>query len=347
MIRRIALAAVAIAAVTATADEVHLTNGSRLIGAVKTIHDGKLTIDTDFAGTLTIDQEKVAAIATDTPRNVALKSGNTLRGPLRRAEDRTTVATANGTLDISDDTITALWAEDAESPALRALRAESAGKDRKWAYQAGAGLIGKTGNTESVSANGKFTATLKSDRDKLLFYASGARGEQNGALVANEVKGGIDYEYVSRKNHSWYVREELEYDEVEDLDLRSTTAVGYGYYFIRKPNHDLRGRAGLSLKHESFTVGDNETNAGLDVGLHHKYAFAGGSALTNDITYTPTFDDFGRYTIDHESTVDFKIAGHQNLTLSVGVNNQYNSEPVGDRDALDTTYFTRFGLTWE
>ena len=57
---------------------IELDNGSKIIGKIEKIYDGKVHIKTDFAGTLEIDLARVANMVSDEPLFVAFKEGNRL-----------------------------------------------------------------------------------------------------------------------------------------------------------------------------------------------------------------------------------------------------------------------------
>jgi hypothetical protein len=70
-------------AVCASADVVTLTDGSRVLGTVQRLQDGKLIMETQFAGTLEIDASLIETIATDAPVNVGVDTGDRLVGRSR------------------------------------------------------------------------------------------------------------------------------------------------------------------------------------------------------------------------------------------------------------------------
>ena len=57
---------------TALADEVFLKNGNHLSGTIVSMGEGKLVLETDFAGRLTIDWGSVERLSTDAPLTVVL-----------------------------------------------------------------------------------------------------------------------------------------------------------------------------------------------------------------------------------------------------------------------------------
>jgi putative salt-induced outer membrane protein YdiY len=171
--------------------------------------------------------------------------------------------------------------------------------------------------------------------------------KDDGLESDNQTVGGIDFESYFREKHSWYARAEAENDQIAALDLRVTAAAGYGYFFLKKANHTLRGRTGLMFRHESLKGESSKGTAGLDLGISHLYRFDNAWRLTNDVTYTPSLEDYRDYRICHESAFEIPIVASEIWKLRLGVSNDYNSRPAENKDYLDTTYFTRLVFSWQ
>ncbi|MFT5128232.1 MAG: putative salt-induced outer membrane protein YdiY, partial [Rhodothermales bacterium] len=180
--------------------------------------------------------------------------------------------------------------------------------------------------------------------DTLKFFASGKRARDNSVISEKELKGGVDYEQKIRDKWSWYTRLGLEYDVIELLDLRTTAAAGFGYQVFDTPEHSLRLRTGLQYKHESYADGRNESAPGLDLGINHRLKL-GPAMLATDVTYTPAFEDFTRYNLLHTTSLDWPLS--ETWSLRLGVENDYNSQPVIGTKRLDTSYFMRAVLSWQ
>jgi putative salt-induced outer membrane protein YdiY len=320
-------------------DSVTLKDGSRIVGTITQASGDVLTIETGFAGTVTLDMKQVVSMSTGTKQNIALGTGSTLYGTITEGADGARIDFEGGSATVNVGAITAIWSKDTRSPLL-----PPPPKPRKWVYKLGVNIAGKTGSTEKTTAGGRFTATLASDMDRLLVYAAGKYSEENQVKSAHEYIGGIDYEYFLEKKHSWYARTELEYDDIEALDLRATGAFGYGYYLIRRDDRELRFRLGAQVRHTAYQTGANETEPGLDLGLNHMIKLGDWGTLNSGITYTPSFADFGDYIIDHETTLSLPFADSP-FSIDMGMSNQYNSLPPVSKERLDTDYFIRLVLT--
>src|SRR5471030_1423273 len=64
------------------ADVVETTNGAKIVGKITRIHDGVVTMSTDFAGEIKVKQVLVTSITTDHPVSVRLADGSGLVGPI-------------------------------------------------------------------------------------------------------------------------------------------------------------------------------------------------------------------------------------------------------------------------
>ena len=340
------MALAAFAACGLMADQLTLTDGSVLKGKITEVHAGKVSITTEFAGNLVIPREKVAQMATDAPVMVALPNEKLERkGDLKA--DKATV----GTRTVAPDAIQSVWKLGGVDPTL-----PKPPPPRKWTYEANFDLTGKTGNTEKTNFGGGMKATLKGPEDKLLLYARGRYGRENGVKNEQEFFMGTDYErQFAGTGNSFYARLEVEHDKINNYDRYWTGAAGYGYYFLKTDDAQIRLRAGLSYQYKVFNDDrDDEDSVGMDFNYHHEFKIANFFGIKNlgklvtDITYTPTYEDWANdYRIFHESSIDMPLGGSKNWTLRLGVSNEYNNQVARDADRLDTSYFARLVFSWD
>lgn len=322
------------------ADVVETKNGARLVGTVMAIGDGSVTLSTDYAGVLTIKQNDVVSITTDAPVAVRLASGTRIEGKVSGAAGALTITGADGSISTSVDKVAASWAAGGEDPAIAAL-------ERGWAYEAAVDVSGKTGNKEQLGTGFSFRATLVGPHDTLQFYTAYDRQVSDGVKSADQFKAGLDYANNFSGRKSWYVRDEVGFDRVKDIELYNVAAAGFGYDFIKEAKQTLTGRAGLSFRYTGYKNPRTEDvkSAGMDFGLTHKLQME-NAILRNSLTYVPAFDDVAVYVISHESSLEMPLLSTE-WKLRMGVANDYNSKPGRGVQRLDTTYFTRFVLSWK
>jgi hypothetical protein len=320
------------------ADTVDIKNGARIIGKITKIDSGSVVVSTDFAGTITIKQSDVTAIATDAPVAIRLASGTRYDGRITAGPSGAVqIAGSDGVINTTIDKVSASWAAGSVDPSL----------DRRWAYDASVDVSGKTGNREQIGTAVEARATLKTVQDMLQFYTGYNRQLSDGAKSADQFKAGVDYQNNFKGRYSWYVRDEGGFDRVKDIELYNIAAAGMGYDFVKEPKRTITGRAGLSFRYEGYRspLAEDVKSAGLDLGLNSDLEF-GDSRLVTRVTYVPTFEDFGNYRLSHESYYQIPLT-HPAWKLRLGVSNEYNSQPPRGFEKLDTAYFTRLVLNWQ
>lgn len=331
------------------ADVVETRNGSRITGKVSRIDAGTVVVGTDFAGDIKIKQSEITSITTDAPINVRLAGGTVLSGAITNAAPGEVVVSGPaGATTARLGEFKEIWTSGAKDPELVRL-------ERKWSFEAGMDVTGKTGNSEQVGTSFSLRATLASSFDKLQLYTGYDRQATDGEKSADLFRLGADYQRHFSARFPWYARDELGFDHVKDIDLYNTAATGLGYDIIKSKADTLTFRAGLSHRYENYGTNydpvtgvkiiDDLSELGLDLGLINQLTMKTWS-MVNRITYTPAFSDFGLYRIYHESHIELPMAS-PHWRFRIGVSNDYNSRPVPGVERLDTTYFARLLLTWK
>lgn len=330
-------AAAALLVSAASADTIVTTDGSTITGKILGIDGGKITVKTDFAGKITIDQKLVESINTDEDVALSLEDGTVVQGPVSGQGGTLVVRGANGTVTSTVASIDETWMPGQKSPTQIAA-------ERKWAYEAAFDLTGKSGNKDSTGMGTQFRATLAGQQDTLAFFARANFQEVDGDKSADEARGGVDYSNNFGKSYNWYVRTEFGYDAIKDIDQFFTVAAGFGYVFSDTDTRKLSMRAGLGYLSENYGVKTDLSAASFDLGLSHKETFKWGT-WTNRATYTPTLEDFGNFRLVYDSSLNLPLKS-EGWSIRTGVNFDYNSEVIGTEKELDTTYYVRMVLKW-
>ena len=341
------LSAALLSAAQLSADVVETKNGARIVGQVTKIDDGKIYVTTDYAGDLVIKQSEVSSLSTDAPVFVRLASGTTMQGTVISDTTGIRIAGSDGELSTQVDKVAATWSPKDEDPQIVAMRNEIAARERHWAYEGSVDISGKSGNKNQLGTALGFRATLKTPEDTLQFYTNYNRQVTEGTKSADQFKAGADYSNNFSGRKSWYVRDELGFDRVKDIDLYNVAGAGFGYDFIKKEKRTLTGRAGFSFRYEGYKnpATDDVKSAGLDFGMNHEWEFS-NSKLVNRLSYVPAFENFANFTLTHESYYELPLA-NPSWKLRMGVSNDYNSQPGAGLEKLDTSYFTRLVLNWK
>ena len=338
------LAAAGCGLVSVRADVIETVGGSTIFGRVVASDGGVIRIETDFAGTIAIRQDQVKTVSTDASIHVALTDGNAVNGKIESGVGGLRVTGSSGSLVMQTGAISALWRDGDKSPVDKAADALR----RKWRYELAFDLNGRDGNTDRTFLGISGRAVLQGAPDRLMFYGNYSRSEENDTRTQDEGKGGVDYSNFFTPTVSWYVRTEIGYDHTKDLDLRSQTAAGFGYTFIKKPTQMLEARFGLSYRFEKYQTPTtpNFNSAGIDLGLLHTLA-TNWARMSNTLSITPSFDDFSNYVLIHDSSLELPVASDKPWKIRIGVKTDYTSDPPPGLVKLDWTYYTQVVLSWK
>ena len=332
------------------ADYVETADGSRIVGTVMRLAEGKLVIATEFAGELTIEVAQVVTVATDGAFSVELASGDRLIGPLKGMPEqhKSVVGSTVGEVEVEWGQVAYAWPEGEDSPELLAVRtemeAETARYKPKWSATLEAGITRKEGNTDSLESRGKFVVRRKTEADLLKFYAAADYSEINKARNRNEYLGGVFYENAITKRWNWYTRGELEYDEFEQIDLRATAAAGVGYYWLKESDHEFKTRVGAGYRHEAYADGNTSDAAILDLGYDYRLDLRTWAQFTHEVTYSPDVEETADYRLVVDTALAIPLASSEMWKLKLGVMNEYNSRPRPGIDRLDNTYYANIVL---
>lgn len=333
----------------AVADEVILLDGSTLTGKVVSITEGKIAIETDFAGKLEIDVAQVQAVKTDEKQNIQFSSGERVIGTMSQGPTGQVINTQElGTVNTDLKNISAIWGMGQDAPEVAAVKEKLA----KWSARLSLGLDGQSGNTDRVAINGETWVLRETPDDRLKIYGQGRASRENGIDTVKEVIGGTSLEVDVTDGLFVFGRCELEFDKIENIDFRATVTGGLGYTVIEEPGQLFKVRAGLGFMHESFrevAVGEKDSRsiAIAELGEEYRKEFTPWLLFNHSITYYPTFEDVGDFRIRMENRGDIPLNPDKNWKLSLGIRNDYNANPSPSTErSLDTFYFLNIAWDW-
>ncbi len=332
------------------ADAVYTVDGSKLVGRIVQMYKGTLTIDTAVAGKLTIEKSQIIAIEADEAMTVEFESGDRLVGTIAVSSDQAsaTMRTALGDLSVDAKKMVSAWPEGQESPVLAEVKAD-AEKVRlasipKWTTTLEVGGSNTDGNTETLEGRGRLDVVRKTSEDVLNFYLGGKYSETNKNRTTNEYRGGIKYENNIDERRLWYTRLELEFDEFENLDLRTIVAVGGGYYWIKDEPRELKTLLGFGIRHETYDTGQSNGSAVVDFAVDFRQDLEDWAQFTHTTRFSPDIEDTSDFRMDFDTALVFPLKKDE-WKLKVGMRNKYNSRPQSGLDRLDNTFYANIVMS--
>lgn len=315
-------------------DEIVLVDGSRLVGTITSARDGELTVETSFAGTLTIQLDQVESLVTGGPETLVLEDDSVIREqPVR----------------IVDGQIASAVEPSHRYPvsALSAINPEPwrLGRGYDWTGLIDFALAFERGNSDTDELDYRLESGWRSVRDRYRIFARGENDETDGVETADNwlLRGKWDY-FLEDPNY-WGFLAQAEQDKFADLDLRWLAGPFIGRQIFDGPLFTLAGEFGASYVTEEFTTAENQdyTAANWDIDVTSDY-LGGDSSLY--------LRQFGLWNLNETSdmVVDTTLGLSFPLLFSfeaaAEILWEYDSGAVENVDNLDETYRLRIGYKW-
>ena len=317
------------------ADVLKISDGSRLFGKIIKVEDGTISLKTTYAGTIKVKQSEVLSFETEDPVLANLKGGKTLTGAVESKGDKVRIGEENSLGLVNLSQILSLKPDPGKEP------------KKDWIFSAGFDLLGKQGNTEEMSLGANALIARKGPKDELKFTAEFEDREKNSEKTADRIAGGASYEYFFKDSLGWYLRSELESDEITSVNLRSTTGAGASYRLLNRDRQTLVVRSGLGYRFIDYeAMKEDESSLTLDLGLTHNYKFNDMVSIASQLSYVPGIGSSENNRFVHDSTLVFPIGNGERWSLKLGIKNEYETEPAVP-EKLDTTYYSKMSFSWK
>ena len=314
-------------------DELILKNGSRLIGTVTSSRDGVVTIETDFAGTLSIDMAQIASVSARNPVVVLLADESVLR------EESATI----------NEEYLVLPSAVAPYPleSLSVLNPEpwELGQGYRWTGGVSFALAMRRGNTDTDELDYKFDSKWRSKRDRYTLNFGGEQDEANGEKNADNWHLIGKYDYFLEDPNYVGLLASAEKDKFKDLDLRYLAGPYLGRQFYEEPIFSLSGELGISYVTEEYNVAEDQDYGASNWNLQMTSDYLGGdSSLYFNQNGIWNLEDTSDVIVNSTFGLSFPLLW--SLEAAAEVLFEYDSGAVEDVDDMDETYKFRIGYTW-
>jgi putative salt-induced outer membrane protein YdiY len=341
----------------AQADQIIFANGDRISGQIIHISEVEIQIATEYAGQICADFPQVVDMNTDIPGKIMLRNDDIITGRIQSLSEEIVVIESQGlgTLQLSRDRFAGFITTDqtdestsqsggqvdvVEAPEGESKQDQKAIGKKETAedtpapdYWSGSFAVGaqlQRGNTDTTDVHTDIKATRKAEREELTFRFYSSYGETEGETDKNEVFGQVKLKLLKTDRFYLFGTTDMEYDEMEQLDLRAQGFGGLGYKLIARERTTLLAEAGAGLTGEFFDAeGDEENleasailNAELTQKLFEQVVFYQG------ITLYPSLGDVGEFRVRSESSLRSPLGGGWAIKLSLI--DDYDSDPENE-----------------
>lgn len=234
--------------------------------------------------------------------------------------------------------------DSAPDQAEQALDTAPPGFFDNWTGSVAAGITGSSGNTERFNFRTSLNLNRETEDMITALEAVYSYANDDGTETENRARFLARNDYLFNDS-PWrlFVLGTVEYDEFQNWDLRYTGIVGVGYEFVKNDRTTVLGRAGLGGTYEQGGSNEEFTPEGL-LGVDVSHQLTERSKITATAEYYPSFDDLADFRLIGRAAYEVLVDPELNLTLRLGVENRYDSDPGAGFKRNDIDYFAT--LVW-
>ncbi len=322
----------------AIADEVLVSDGSRIVGEVVRHDTSVLKIKTSFAGTLEIKWKDIVEVNLTESGTVLLRDGQTLEiKALSHQEDQFIL------YPVSSDAPLVVAASE-----VKAFEAEAweLGEGRKRTGRINIAVEDEKGNTEKreIDLDGEFHSRWGRNHLTLLGQLEydttrGVTSADNWTVLAN-----FDHTFTGK----WYysVMLLLRQDRFKDLKLRSGIGPALGYRFYDSRQLSLRTEFGIYYMEDDFYDQNDETFWGPGWYLHYEHkVWKQRLQLYHRHFSFAAANESGKFIWRSWSGVRAPL--FSGIVAGIEYEVDYDSEPAVRTEKTDTTARLKLGYEWK
>lgn len=325
-----------------SADEIITKNGSRLLGELILFEDGNLTLQTDFAGKIRIPTNEIKSISTENEISVRLEDNRTFESKILLSDDSKILIQENQ-LTPTFEEVRHLWPSSNEDPLVVEMQKKANALVMSWKNSLGFDFMGSSGNTQNFGIGARLDSEYGNKIRNYDMYLSYNNSTKKDQVIVDETKLGIEYDSRFFEQLSWYAKTDLENDRLEELDLRSTSALGLKYSWMNDRTYQLSFRSGLAFRFEEYSVtGQENVDAlAMDFGFEYSHNIKDLLSLESDISIIPSVEKLSDYLISKDTALVIPLDKDSNWNLRTGLDGTYNSTPAKSKEELDLKYYMR------
>jgi len=334
------------------ADQILLKNGDRVSGTIESLQDGKITLHSDYAGTLNIDWHSVEGIKSDSPITLILENGDRVTGVANYSAGEIQLESSTlGTLSFPVSSIkqagrgelpegSARYQAAQEkiqsiSGELETTQQQLADTEKQllsateisnlWSGNIALQGSVRLGNRDELDAN--FSAEAKRDtkNEVLTLRANAAYGETENVVDKTELRGQLNQRVFFTDTYYVFGDILLEHDRFESIDFRMDGTAGAGYEWFNTDRGQLLTDLGLGLTYEVDDFGNSTTEPSARIGLEYNQTIFEESQFTQLITLYPSLGNIGDFRLITQSDLSTPIS--DSLSWLISIINEYDNDP--------------------
>jgi len=326
-----------------SADQVLLKNGDRLTGKIVSLGDGKLVLNTDQVGAITVPMENVATFQSDAAIAIHLKDGTVLNQPA--------VAADAGQFGIAQGT--ALRPQTFSLADVTSINPPPK-PEPKWSGSISGAVTSTHGNTKAEAVSANVSVARRSEKDRTTAGADYGKTKQRDRDTKEDEttedwwRAKAQYDYFFTKKFFGFMNGRYEKDAVADLDRRVVVGGGAGYQWIETDRTAFSTGLGLASLYEKFDVDppldDSNSQISLQAGYNFDHRITDTLRFVHDLTYYPSLEQFSDYYLT--TTAELRANLTKTMFANFRVIFNYDASPAQSQGSTDVKYILGIGMTF-
>lgn len=301
------------------ADELYLKNGDRITGTIKEATESSVTIITEYAGILKINQDAVATIKKDKTPETNDDGANpvkTIGQPPVKSSDEKSVFSgpAYGLLD-------------------------------GWEGSGSLGFSFSSGNSNYSTLTTGIRASKKVGGEALTIYArslwTSTRSRGKTATTQNAYWGGLRFDRNFGQNLFSFISFDFERDRPKKLSFRAVPGIGLGRHLVRTENSEI-DLLGGGAWNRTFQAGPNTDTPELLTGINIKHKLTPKIKFQKSFTFYQNATDLNEYRFLLDTTLNIDLTRRIGFYITAG--DRFNNDPAGHSRKNDFLITT--GIKW-
>lgn len=313
-------------------DTLVLNNDDRIIGEIKKMDRGVLTVKTSYSSSdLKVKWKNVKTIKSTENFLISIADGERYKVEgLQGSTDKTLVLNSGSDSISIDDIVFIKPVKDGFVSRLNA--------SLSFGYN-----FTKASNLSSLTLAG--TLGYTSDYYSIGTTFNGVRSNQDDVEEIRRIYGELSFNYFLKRDNFLIFQSEYLSNSEQKLKLRLTNKFGFGRYFIHNNRMFLTGAAGVAWNKEEYdeTLDENRNSAEAYVALDVNLFDFNDLSLISGVTVYPSLTEKGRIRTDFK--LDIKYDLPLDLFVKLSFNYNYDNKPVEGASYDDYIIGTTVG--WE
>ena len=317
-------------------DIVELKNGDKITCEIKSLRNGKLQVNTDDMGKLSIEWDKVQSLKSREKFEIELQFGTLYFGSLGLSEDQRKVKVTGDSL--SFDLFKAFI--------IRLTPIKNTFIDRlDGSVNFGIDYT-KASEVLRINFNGKVIFRTLS-KEVLLEYTS-VNTSQPNKDDTKRIDANINYTRFLKDRWAWGINSVAQHNTELGVDLRLSAGGGVGRNFMQTNQIILFSSLALSVTNE-WTNGAKESRYNLELPLSTKFAMwiydNPKTDISTKLTLFPNLTSFGRIRAELDSKINRELFDDFFLTFNLWIS--YDNQPPTETETqTDYGLVLGFGYTF-